>query len=158
MSVGRYVVIGVGNLYRRDDAVGHAVVDSLRDRVPPNVALVPCEDEPSRLIDAWDGADSAIVVDAVFAGSPPGSMHRFDASHEAVPAGVFRSSTHAFGVGEAIELARALGRLPPRILVYGVEGREFGTGEGLTAPVEAVVGRVADAVLDELAHLTRGEP
>jgi hydrogenase maturation protease len=149
----RAVLVGVGNAYRRDDAVGLAVVESLRDRVPRDVTVVASEDEPSRLLDAWDGAPSAVVVDAVFAGSEPGTVHRFDASEEAIPAGVFRSSTHAFGVGEAIELARALGKLPRRVLVYGVEGSEFATGEGLTDPVEAAVAKVADAVLEELVRL-----
>ena len=151
------VVIGVGNAYRRDDAVGLAVVESLRDRLPLGVAAFPSEDEPSRLLDAWEGAASAVVVDAVSAGSEPGTIHRFDASSEAIPAGVFRSSTHAFGVGEAIELARALGRLPTHMLVFGVEGREFGSGEGLTAPVEAAVTTVAEAVLRELESLTGEE-
>ncbi len=151
------VVIGVGNAYRRDDGVGLAVVDSIRGRVPAGVAVVPCEDEPSRLIDAWSNAASAVVVDAVSAGAEPGTLHRFDASEEAIPAGVFRASTHAFGVGEAIELARALGKLPARMLVYGVEGGEFTAGEGLTAPVAAAVETVADAVLGELAELAQGD-
>ena len=144
------VVIGVGNAYRGDDGVGLAVADALRERVPPAVVVVPCEQEPSRLLDAWAGASTAVVVDAAASGAEPGTVHRFDASRESVPAGVFRSSTHAFGVGDAIELARALGKLPPRVLVYGVEGGEFAAGRGLTRPVEGAVERVTAAVLADL--------
>jgi hydrogenase maturation protease len=146
------VVIGVGNAYRGDDGVGLAVADALRERVPSAVSVVPCEQEPSRLLDAWAGASAAFVVDAAASGAEPGTVHRFDASRDPVPAGMFRSSTHAFGVGDAIELARALGKLPPRILVYGVEGGQFAAGEGLTPPVEEAVERVAAAVLDDLAE------
>ena len=67
------------------------------------------------------------------------------------------SSTHAFGVGEAVELARVLGKLPDRVVVYGVEGGEFAAGEGLTAPVEAAVEPAAQAVLDDLEQLLREE-
>ena len=53
-------------------------------------------------LDAWT------FVDAVDSGGWPGTVSRFDASDEPLPARAFRSSTHAFGVGEAIELARAV--------------------------------------------------
>jgi len=147
---GRRVVVGVGNPYRGDDGAGLAVAERLRGRLPDGVELAECADEPTRLLDAWDGADAALVVDAVASGGEPGTVHRFDASAEPIPARVFRSSTHAFGIAEAIELSRALGTLPPRIVVYGIEGAAFTAGEGLTVPVEAAVGRAAEAVLDDI--------
>ena len=149
----RVVVIGVGNAYRRDDGVGLAVLDALHGRAPATVGLVACEQEPSRLIDAWEDAAAAIVVDAAASGADPGAVHRFDASGTPVPAGVFRSSTHAFGVGDAVEIARALGGLPPHVLVYGVEGGDFGAGVGLSAAVQAAVAQVAESVLDDLKEL-----
>ena len=157
MSAARHVVIGVGNALRGDDGVGLAVAESLRPHVPPGVAVVCCEQEPSRLLDAWENAHTAIVVDAAASGSAPGGVRRFDASETALAAGVFRSSTHAFGVGDAIELARALGRLPARVLVYGIEGGTFAAGEGLTAPVRTAVEQVARSVLEDLERLTREE-
>lgn len=153
---GHVVVVGVGNRLRGDDGIGLAVAASLDGRVPDGVDVVPCEQEPSRLIEAWRGAETAVVIDAVRSGAEPGTLHRFDASEHAIPGRLFRSSsTHAFGVGEAIELARALGSLPGRIVVHGVEGGEFAAGEGLTAPVEAAVEPAARAVIDELESLSR---
>ena len=157
MTGERQVVVGVGNAFRGDDAVGLAVAERLRGLVPTGVAVVSCELEPSRLIEAWEGAETAIAVDAVVSGAEPGSVTRFDASEAEVPARAFRSSTHAFGVGEAIELARALGRLPNRVVVYGVEGADFVAGHGLTPPVEAAVERTATAVLEDLERLAREE-
>jgi hydrogenase maturation protease len=151
------VVIGLGNPYRGDDAVGLAVTASLEGRVPAGVELVACEQEPSRLIDVWAAASAALVVDAVASGAAPGTVHRFDASAAAIPAGVFRSSTHSFGVGDAIELARALGKLPPNVVVYGVEVGDVAAGVALTAPVEAAVEPVANAVLEDLEHLIAKE-
>ena len=157
MKGARIVLIGVGNAYREDDGAGLAVIERLRGVVPEGIEIVPCEDEPSRLIDAWHGASAAVVVDAVSSGAAPGTLHRFDASEAAVPSRVFRSSTHAFGVGEAIELARALGKLPPRIVVYGIEGAAFGGGVSLSPPVEAAVRPATDAVLADLTLLTNEE-
>jgi hydrogenase maturation protease len=56
-------------------------------------------------------------------------------------------------VGEAIELARALRRLPARVLVYGVEGVRFDAGSGLSEQVQAIVGALAEAVLREAREL-----
>jgi len=125
--------------------------------VGAGASVVRCEQEPSRLIDAWQGASAAVVVDAVASGAEPGTVHRFDASAEPLPARVFRSSTHAFGIGEAIELARALGKLPGYVVVYGVEGAAFAAGEGLTGPVASAVGAVVEAVVADVERLAREE-
>jgi hydrogenase maturation protease len=144
------LVIGVGNPLRGDDAVGLAVADRVRTRVPGDVAVLEVEQEPTRLLDAWSGADVAVVVDACSAGGPPGTIHRFDVGDSPLPARVFRSSTHAFGVGDAVELSRALNRLPARVVVYGVEGEDFAAGAGLSAPVESAVEAVAEAIVQDL--------
>jgi len=148
------VVIGVGNVYRRDDGAGVAVAEALRPRVPAGVDVVACENEPSRLLDAWEGADAVFVVDAVSSGGTPGALHRFDAAVTALPAGVFRSSTHAFGVGDTIELGRALGRLPSYVVVYGIEASDFTSGEQLTPAVAAALDGVVDTLLAEIEEVT----
>ena len=66
-----------------------------------------------------------------------------------LPAVFSRSSTHSFGVAEAVELARALGRLPARVVVFGIEGRDFTPGEGLSPDVDAAVDEVVRRVTEE---------
>jgi hydrogenase maturation protease len=144
------VVVGVGNAVRGDDAAGLAVAERVRRDAPRGVDVVECEQEPTRLLDAWDGADLALVVDASLSGAGAGSVRRFDATAEPIPSRTFRSSTHAFGIGDAVELGRALGRLPARVVVYGIEGLDFALGSGLSEPVAGVVDEVAQAVLAEL--------
>jgi hydrogenase maturation protease len=67
-----------------------------------------------------------------------------------VPTKTFRSSTHAFGIGDAVELGRALGRLPARVVVFGIEGVDFALGSGLSERVAGAVEEVTHAVLSEL--------
>ncbi len=123
--------------------------------------MLEYEGEPLGLLELWDGARAVVLVDAIHSGAAPGTIHRVDASCEPIPA-LLRgsSSTHALGVGEAIELARALDRLPERVVVYGVEGVCFGAGSGLSGEVDAVTDALAEAVLREAADLVapqRGE-
>ena len=144
------VVIGIGNRLRGDDAAGVVAAEQLRARVPEGVEVVSCDEEPSRLMEAWAGVESVVLIDTVSSGAPPGTLHRFDAGEEAVPARTFRSSTHAIGIAETIELARALGRLPARIRVYGIEAGGFATGAELTPAVESSVGFLVKDVLADL--------
>lgn len=78
-------------------------------------------------------------------------MHRLDASLEPLPAALFRASTHHVGLGEAVELARALGRLPARVVFFGIEGRSFEAGDELSPEVAEAVGSVVEAVRAEIA-------
>jgi hydrogenase maturation protease len=135
----RALVIGLGNAARGDDAAGLIAARRLGG--------VEHEGDPLALLDLWEGAELALVIDAVSSGADPGTIHRFDAVAEALPARLRSStSTHAVGLAEAIELARALGRLPARLIVCGIEGGRFEAGTALTLAVAAAV----DAVVSEV--------
>jgi hydrogenase maturation protease len=152
----RVTVIGVGNSWSGDDAAGVLVARSLRGRVPEGVTLVEHEGEPTALIDTWQDAELAIVVDATCGGGSPGTVRLFDATSETVPSRFTGSSTHAFTVAQAIELGRALDRLPTRLVVVGIEGRNFQAGASLEPVVAAAVDVAAETVLERLdEHLGR---
>ncbi len=143
-------VICVGNRMRGDDAVGLEVAGHLRGTLPPGVEIVEREGEPTSLIDVWDGAEALWIVDAVSSESQAGTVHRLDASDRALPPDPFRASTHHVSLAEAVELARAIGRLPGRTVVYGIEGGSFAVGAPLTPAVAAAAVTVADAIRAEV--------
>ena len=149
----RVVVVGVGNAFRGDDAVGLEVAESVRSQAPDRVEVVTSQLEPTRLLDAWNGAEAVIIVDAVSSGAEPGALHRFDATEKPVPSAVFRSSTHAFSIADTVELARAVGRLPQRVVVYGVEAAGFVAGQEVSSAVRAAVEPAAAAILADAAAL-----
>jgi hydrogenase maturation protease len=149
---GPIVVIGVGNPFRRDDGVGHRVVEALAREVaataPPPMApgsgrlhgaqLSVTDGEPARLIELWRGAEVAVVVDAVVTGSLPGRLKVWDAATQALP-NRSTTSSHASGVGEACALGAALDALPGRLLVVGIEAADTDDGTDLSPPVERAV-------------------
>jgi hydrogenase maturation protease len=139
MSSAAELIIGVGNRWRGDDAAGLEVAA----RVP---GAVSAEGEPVALLDLWQGASAVTVVDAVSSGAAPGTIHRLDASDAPLPAALAGPSTHLLGLSEAIELARALGRLPARVTVYGIEGEDFSAGAGLTPAVLDACAALADSL------------
>jgi len=69
-----------------------------------------------------------------------------------LPAALNRLSSHVLSLSEALELARALGVLPPRTVVLGLEGRRFGSGEGLSPEVAQSAEKVIGILLGRLGH------
>ncbi|WFB05781.1 hydrogenase maturation protease [Streptomyces sp. LX-29] len=155
----RITVIGVGNAFRRDDGVGPAVVARLEERaadgaLPAGVRLACRDGDPGRLIGLWEEAELAVVVDAAHTGAGcPGRIHRLEPDGRTAW-GAGAASSHGLGLGEAIALARTLGRMPGRLVVYAVEGADTSLGTGLSPAVAAAVGPLAERVREELAlHL-----
>jgi hydrogenase maturation protease len=148
------VVIGVGNDLRADDAAGLEVARRLRDE--PGIGVTAYQGEATELLELWSGADAVVVVDTVRTGGATGTIHRFDATSDPLPLPLHGSSSHAISVAEAIELARTLGRLPDRVIVYGIEGARFALTNELSDPVERAINPVADAVREEARALLAG--
>lgn len=149
------VVIGCGNLLASDDAVGIEVIKILSQReLPPHVELIEAGTPGLSLIHMLEGADKAIIVDAVMSGAEPGTIYRFTAenlpSRDIVP-----SSLHDLNLVDAIELGRQLqDELMPRdIVIIGVEiSRAEKFRIGLSPEVERVIPRLVEAVLGELGE------
>jgi len=151
---GLILVIGIGNRLAGDDAAGLEAARLLAGRREGAFRVVEHSGEGAGLIESWDGAAAVVLIDAARSGAEPGAVRRFDAGAEPLPAAAFRRSTHAFGVAEAVELARALGQLPPSLILYAIEGASFETGAGLS---DAVAGRLPSAVEQILAEIRRLE-
>jgi len=132
------LIIGCGNLQRGDDGAGIMAVERLRAL---GIAVEVCAGEASELIGAWSGVDEVIVIDAVVTGAPVSTVHVWDGQH---PPEFGRSSgsTHGLGVAEAIELARAINCLPANLRVYGIEGKGFEIGSGVSPEVERAIEEV----------------
>jgi hydrogenase maturation protease len=143
------LVLGLGNEYRCDDAVGLVVGRRIKALDLLNTIVSEGSGESVNLMEAWRGADAVIIVDAISSGSEPGTIHRFVADSQRIPSKFFHYSSHAFGVAEAIELARSLNQLPPHLIVYGIEGGKFDAGVGLSSEVARAVEEVVKRVRKE---------
>ena len=150
------VVIGVGNPYCGDDAVGHEVVRRLAQELGEceQVRLLLESGKGTRLLAAWQDAKTVILIDAVWSGAEPATVYRLDAVAQPIRSVWWRAPTHTFGVAEAIALARILQELPARLLVYGIEGGSFAPGTGLSRTVAGVVPEVVAQLLQDIAAFT----
>ncbi len=136
-------VIGVGNCDRGDDAAGPACIAALHARLANDIELLSCGGEPAALLALLEGSREVYLIDACAAGLPAGGIRRWNVARQPLPARAGISSTHGVGLAEALELARALGVLPRRCVLYAIEGRSYEAGAALSAPVLAAVESVA---------------
>lgn len=136
------VLIGVGNVDRRDDGVGPAVA-GLAGRSLPGVPVVTCPSEATQILDAWDGFGLAVVVDAVAGGSPG----RVRQCAPAELAGAAPVSSHDLDLAGIWALGRALGRAPETLVVVAVDVADTGHGAGFSPAVAAALPEAASAVV-----------
>lgn len=145
-------VIGVGNDFRGDDAAGLIVARAVRERAPRGVVVHELGRDATALLELWAGSMQAVVVDAMRSGRQAGTVVRFDGLDEDQwPPGArgALTSSHAFGVLEAVELGRRLSLLPASLAIYGIEGTSFDVGAPLSPPVADAVRGVVDRILAE---------
>ena len=138
------LIIGCGNPDRSDDAAGILVARRL---VALGINAQENSGETFSLMDAWQGFEAVIVIDAVASDEKPGKVRIWDAAAHPLPKAALQCSTHAFGLYEAVELARELERLPDKLLIYGIEGKEFSPGARPSSEVEKAVELVAGQIV-----------
>ncbi len=112
------LVLGIGNLLLGDEGVGvHAAHALAAETFPENVTVV---DAGTAILDALpfiESADRVIVIDAVRAGEPPGTLYRFPLEDSA-PSAVI-GSMHGFDLSRLMALACRAD--VPETVVLGVE-------------------------------------
>jgi hydrogenase maturation protease len=147
------IVIGVGNRDRGDDAAGPIVCDRLRVRraADATLRLIVCEGSILDLGLHWHPDDRVVIVDAMQPGTAPGSIVTFDATVEPLPT-PGAVSTHEIDVSVAVELARAIGRMPEQLLVIGIEAAQTVWGTPPSPQVDAAIDAVVDMLVGWVAR------
>ena len=130
-------VIALGHPARSDDGAALQVAR----RLPPGLAEVILAGRPGAgLLDLLDAAVPTVLIDVVRAGLAPGALVRLTLAEAGAAALTApRVSSHGLGPGDALRLAKALGRALPRGWFVGVEGDRFDPGEQLSPAVEAAL-------------------
>jgi hydrogenase maturation protease len=142
-------VVGIGNLWRGDDAVGPEVASRVARLGILGVDVV-VHDEPLALLEHLTDHDDVVVVDATRPAGSPGKVRVSQVGSGAARDDWPALGSHGLGVAEAVEIARALGRLPRRLTLIGVEASNVDLGEPLSAPVRDILDDAVGAVVDAL--------
>ncbi|HSG30313.1 MAG TPA: hydrogenase maturation protease [Thermodesulfobacteriota bacterium] len=143
--------IGIGNKYRSDDGAGLFIAERIEQIIPAGKCAISKQDgEATRLIESWKGYDIVIIADAISSGAEAGAIKRFDVKQTLLTEDIFNYSTHSFSIADAVELARALDKLPEVLIVYGIEGKDFSYGDILSQKVQKNINKTAGIIIKEI--------
>ncbi len=147
-------IIGLGNAFRADDAVGIVVARQLLPYKSPSVSIIEGELAGLTLLHEMEGMDKLILIDAISSQSEVGTLHRFAIPQDLDTIGQLAwntsgSSTHGLGLGAALTLANTLGELPPYVVVYGIELATVKHGFELSPKVAKAIQTVVNRIVTE---------
>jgi len=150
------LVIGIGQNLRGDDAAGLEAVRRWQANYPetasrPKVRVEMCELPGLGLLSLLYGMKSTLIVDAVQASAPPGTLlHITPTELASFTAGT--RSAHGWGVAETLELGRSLNPSLAgcEITLLGIVIGQVEMGTGLSPEVEANLDKAAERINTEV--------
>jgi hydrogenase maturation protease len=145
------LLVGVGNILMGDDGIGVRVVHEIgrRYRLPEGVEVLDGGTSGLELLSYFSDREQVIIVDAVESGLPPGTVVKVEG--EDVPARfVTKISPHQLGISDVLAAARISGKLPQKMVLFGMEPKRVELRLDLSEEVERNFEKLLDSVRNEL--------
>jgi hydrogenase maturation protease len=144
------IVLGLGNLVHADDGVGVHAIQALQQdsRVPPGVVLLDGGTQGLGLLHHISGVRRLLVVDAIDAGEPCGTLLRFEG--KALHGLPGKTSVHQLGFADMMIALQLLGESPGEVVVFGVQPESTEWGAELTQSVANALAPLVDQVVAQL--------
>lgn len=144
------ILVGIGHPMRGDDSLGPTVIEQLKDTLPSDISTRVIQGDIAELMDIFENYQAVYLVDAIVTGEkPPGTLYQLEGdSIDAVAA--CRTSTHAFDLGQSIEIARNLAILPKALVVFGIESDYFEQDDQCSSKVKAQIPPLIEMIVNTL--------
>lgn len=151
------LILGLGNVLCNDDGAGARAVHWIQERYAPpeGVLVVDGGTLGLSLLPLLLSAERVILVDAIRADAPAGSLVRLEGD-EVAHASMHRLSPHQVGVSDLLDGARLIADLPRPLLLVGVVPELVELGLELSPAVEAAIAPLAHAVVEQARALGFG--
>jgi hydrogenase maturation protease len=148
------LILGLGNVLCGDDGLGAAAVAELRRRYacPDGVEIADGGTLGLSLLPLITSADRAILVDAIRAPAPAGSLVRLEGA-DVAPAVMERLSPHQIGVADLLHGARWLGRYPGTLVLLGLVPETIDLDLSRSPVVQAALPRLVEETAREARRL-----
>jgi hydrogenase maturation protease len=150
-EAGGVLVLGLGNPLMTDDGIGLAVLARIQSGwlIPPEVELVDGGTWGMNLLHLIEEAEQLVLVDAIRAGLPEGSLVIMERDELPRYLGL-KLSPHQIDLREVLALAELRGTLPARTVAIGLEPAIIELGTALSPAVEGGIDAAAAAVVERL--------
>ncbi|MCS6938164.1 MAG: HyaD/HybD family hydrogenase maturation endopeptidase [Roseiflexus sp.] len=145
------LVLGLGNIIMRDEGLGVRACERLtqRYRLPDGVTVLDGGTLGLDLLPHLEGVTNLLILDAINAGLPPGTIVRLE--NEQIPQTLaLKMSMHQVGLQELLAVMSLRGQTPPHIVLLGMEPLLIEPGLDLSEPVQANLDALVESVVAEL--------
>jgi hydrogenase maturation protease len=147
----KILVLGLGNIIIKDEGVGVRVAERMQQMsLPPDVEVLDGGIKGLDLLDFIEDRKKVIVVDAVKAGAPPGTLFRFTDKDIAGKKGMLRSA-HGIDFSDVIAISAFMGKKPD-IVFIGIEPEDLGAGMELSPLIEKNIPVLINLVMKEIGE------
>ena len=157
------VVLGLGNLLRRDEGLGIRAMERLQARyaLPETVLLVDGGTLGLDLLCYLENVERVLILDAALTDGPPGTLLRI--AGDDIPAFFgMRTSPHEIALADLLAVTRLRGTAPLELVFWGMQPGTIELGWGLTEAVATRLDELADAAASELRrwglHVVKRNP
>ena len=134
-----------------DDGVGVRCVGYLKEKkLAENVRLIDGATLGFDLLEETKGFDKVVIVDAVEMGKDPGHIASFNAEELLSLPASQNFSLHEIGLVEVLQVGVKVGYDFSRTTIVGIQPEEIVRRDGLSAPVEAELPKLAEKALEEI--------
>lgn len=150
----RILILGIGNILMMDEGVGIRAIEEIQNRFQfqEDVELLDGGTSGIELLSYISGKDHLIIIDAIKAGYPPGTVLRVEG--EDVPACFkTRISPHQLGLSDLLLAATLTGEMPGNLVLFGIEPKRIKLGLSLSDEVKANFDKLISAVVEEIRGL-----
>ena len=148
----KILIAGMGNILLQDDGVGVHAVKGLPPAVAGEYRTIEVGCAVFDALHLFEWAEKILLIDAMQAGRPPGTVYRVDNLNE-METGTMAASLHEFSVIQALEMIQK----DPRsaVAIIGVEPEVIDFGLELSEAVEAALPLVRETAQQIVREWTR---
>jgi len=147
----KILIAGVGNRLMGDDGFGPRVIDLLSSApLPENVEARDVGTAGLTIATDLDEYDLVVFVDSVNIEGKPGQLYKSGImveEEEGDAAELSRFTLHEVGLEGLLKFAKAIGVLPPRVIIIGCKPKALGPSLKLSPEVQDALHRAADMAL-----------
>lgn len=146
--------MGLGNILLGDEGVGVRVIERLREQYdfPKEVQVLDGGTLGLDLLPYVQDTSRLVVVDAVQANKPPGTLVRLAADEIPIFLDVFKVSAHQEGLQDLLAVAALKGYLPQDVVFWGAQIESLRVGLALSPVVAKQLETLVENVVWELAR------
>ena len=150
-SRAEVIVLGLGNLLRRDEGLGIRAMERLRIcyTLPETVQLVDGGTLGLELLSYLEGAERVLILDAALTDGQPGTLLRV--AGDQVPSFFgMRTSAHEIAVADLLAVTKLRGTQPHELVVWGMQPAALELGWELSEPIARHLDTLVAAAAAEL--------